>query len=102
MFCSRLHRRKLAGIHRAAPDDAAAEPLARPGRIHQLGHKLIVRLVVRQSGVEPSRDLASASVDEARAAIIVAKKIVPERQPMVGIATFVGQELCHKLGTLIR
>ena len=78
----RLHRRFLAGVHHAAPDDALGEAPRVFRRVYQFVHKLVVRFVAVKRAVKPAGDLLAAAVDEAGAGVVVAQDVVPKRQPM--------------------
>ena len=85
-FCENCNLRHLAGVDSAAPLDALDEALRVRGRADQLADELIVRLVVEQRLVQPGGDLLAAAVDVAGAAVVVAQQIVPEREPVLGVA----------------
>ena len=92
-----LHRRNLAGVHCAAPDDAFREPGGLRRWIDQLRDKLVVRLVLVERGVEPRGNLLAPTVDVARALVIISQQVVPERQPMLGVTAVVGEQTRDKL-----
>ena len=85
-----LHVNGLSGAYVPPPLD----PVDKPGRIlvrvDQLPGHLVVRLVASQSCVEPGRDLLAPTRDESGPGVVVAQKIVPKSQPMIGISDVVG------------
>ena len=88
-----LKRRRHGCVDRAAPDNALGKALAPVDRIDQLPDELIVRLVVEQGLIEPGADLLATAIDVPGSLIVIAKEIVPEAQPVLGVARFVIQQL---------
>ncbi len=87
-----LHLRRLAGIDDAAPHNPLGEAFGAWHRVDQRGDELVVRQVVGQRGIQPRGDLAAPAVDVAGAAIVVAQQVVPETQPVLGVAALVGEQ----------
>ena len=90
---SGLERWRHGRIDRAPPDNALGKAFAPVHRIDQLCHELVVRLVVEQGLIKPGTDLFAATIDVPGSRIVIAKKIVPEAQPVLGVARFVIKQL---------
>ena len=96
-----LHRRDLAGVDRAAPDDASGEPVGIRRGIDELGDEAVVREVGGEPRKEPGRDLFASAVDVAGAAIVIAQRVVPESEPMFGVTLVVGQQAPDEPGPFV-
>jgi hypothetical protein len=92
----RLHGGDHAGVDGTAPEDAAGEALGLGVGVDQLRDKLVVRQIAGEGGVEPAGDLLAPAVDVAGAAIVVAEKVVPEAQPVLGVGLVVGEQALHQ------
>ena len=88
----RLHLGDLACIDHTTPDDPLGKSFGFIGRIDQLGHELVVGHVVGQRGEEPITDLFPSTVNVASPAVVIAKGVVPKRQPMLGIPDIVREK----------
>ena len=97
-----LHRRPHRGVHTPAPDDAARKALAGARRADEFRDEAVVGQVRRQRAVEPAADLLAPAVDEARAFVVVAQQVVPERQPMVRVVLPVGEQRPDERGAFLR
>ena len=96
-----LDRRELAGVDHAAPDDALGEAFRLGLGMDELGDEAVVGLVRLERREKPLGDLLAAAVDVAGAAIIVPQKIVPERQPVLGVALVVGEKVADELPAFV-
>ena len=88
-----LKRRRHGCVDRAAPDNALGKAFAPVDRIDQLPDELVVRLVVEQGLIEPGADLLATAINVPGSLIVIAKEIVPEAQPVLGVARFVIEQL---------
>ena len=80
-----LDRHCLAGVDRTSPDDAIDKAPGFIGRSNQFPDELVKRLVLDQRPVQPARDLSPATRDKAGAGVVVAKQVIPERQPVLAV-----------------
>ena len=96
-----LHRRRLAGIDHAAPNDALGETGRAGHGADQLVDELVVMQVVVQRLVEPIGNLLATAIDEAGPAIRIAKQVAPERQPVVGVGPAIVEQPGHQSGPLV-
>src|SRR5262249_7523689 len=85
----------------AAPLDALRETFRVRVRVDELAGELVERLVLQQRLVEPGGDLLAAAVDVAGALVLVAKQIVPEGEPVVGVSALVVEQAAQQVGALI-
>ena len=92
-----LDGRELAGVDHAAPDDALGKPFGLGLGMDELGDEAVVGLVRLERREEPLGDLLAATVDVARAAIIVPQKIIPKRQPVLGVTLVVAEKFADEL-----
>ena len=104
----RVLRRLHPGCHRGAglapPVDAGQEALgiARRGRVDQCRDEPVVGHVLAQRSLQPRRDARAPRIlREVGDAVLVAEQIVPERDPMLGVAIAVGEQRPHQAGALV-
>ena len=51
--------------------------------------------------MQPGGDLPAATRDEARARVVVSEKVVPEREPVVGVGDIVGEQVTDESRALL-
>ena len=64
-------------------------------------HELVVRHVAEQRGVQPCADLLAPAVDVAGALVVVAQQVVPEAQPVLGVAGVVGEQFRDEMPAFV-
>ena len=96
-----LNLRGRARADIAAPLDAGGEALAL-GRVgDELAGELVVRPVLDERAIKPLGDLLAPAGDETGAGVVVAEKVVPEREPVLGVGRVVGEERAHERGAFV-
>src|SRR6266705_4160968 len=88
---SRLQSWSLTGIDDAAPDDAFGKARAPRYRGDKLSDEFIVRHIGQERLIKPRCDRFSPTVDITSAAIVVAKQVIPKRQPVLSIVLLISQ-----------
>ncbi|MEC7923029.1 MAG: hypothetical protein VX496_06480 [Planctomycetota bacterium] len=88
----RLDLRALALVDHPAPLDSADKTVASRHRTDELVDKPVVGEVVVEAPVEPLGDLPPAAVDKACSLVGVAEHVVPEGEPVPGVAPLVSEE----------
>src|ERR1041384_261961 len=92
----RLHLGGLAGVDHAAPDDSFGKAFGSRRRRNEFPDEFIVRHVRQQRRIQPRGNLLASAIDVTSAFVIIAQKIVPESQPMLGVSVIVREQLFYE------